>query len=136
LALAQNAAARRHAEKVVAASEGVPFSLPLVSAYGVLSREAEQRGDLGAALDYQRRYAEVDRAWLDDIKARELAFQLAQHDNLQKTHTIELLNQRNKLLELESEVNKQAATNNRLALAMLIVLLASIALWAYLTKRE
>ena len=136
LELGDAVAARHHAGQVVAASEGVEFSLPLVTAFRVLSREAEQRGDLAAALAHQRRFAEVDRAYLDDIKARELAFQLAQHDTLQKTHTIELLNQRNELLRLESEVNKQAVMNNRLAIALLVILLASIGLWAYLTKRE
>jgi diguanylate cyclase (GGDEF)-like protein len=136
LALGDAAAARRHAQRAIDASEGVEFSLPLVTAFRVLSREAEMRGDAASALAHHRRWAAVDRAYIDDIKARELAYQLAQHDSLQKTHTIELLNQRNKLLELESEVNKQAANNNRLAIAMLVVLLASIALWAYLTKRE
>lgn len=128
--------ARRHAERVVETSEGVPFSRPLIAAYRTLSLEAEQRGDLAAALQFQRRHAEVDRAFLDDIKARELAFQLAQHDNLQKTHTIELLNQRNEMLRLESEIAKQAVVNTRLAIALLVILLAAIGLWAYQVKRD
>lgn len=128
--------ARRYADRVIVASDGVEFSLPLVTAYRVLSHVAEQRGDLASALAYQRRLAEVDKAYLDDIKARELAFQFAQHDSLQKTQTIERLNHRNEMLRLESEVDKQSAAYNRLALALLVILLASIALWAYLTKRE
>jgi diguanylate cyclase (GGDEF)-like protein len=128
--------ARRFAKKVIAASDGVEFSLPLVTAYRVLAQDAEQRGDLAAALDYQRRHAEADKAYLDDIKARELAFQFAQHDNLQKTQTIERLNHRNEMLRLESEVDKQSAAYNRLLLVLLVILLASIGLWAYLTKRE
>ena len=127
--------AEKHAQSAIAQSNGIAFSLPLVQAHKTLYEAAEQQGDAVAALDHYRRYAEADKAYLDAIKARELAVQLAKQETLQKTQTIELLNKQNQVLQLEQKVSKQAATNTQLLLALVLVLLASISFWAYRIKR-
>jgi diguanylate cyclase (GGDEF)-like protein len=127
--------AARHANQALAVGTGDTRTLPRVTAHRILYEVALRRGDTAAALDHFRRYAEADKAYLDDVKARELAFQMAQHDSLQKTQTIELLNRRNEVLQLEQEVARQSAANSRLLLGLLALLLASIGFWAYKIKR-
>lgn len=127
--------AEEYAQKAIAQSSGIAFSLPLVLAHKTLYDTAIERGDTAAALDHFRSYAEADKAYLDAIKARELAVQLAKHETLQKTQTIELLNKQNQVLQLQQKVSKQAAINTQLLLALVLVLLASISFWAYRTKR-
>ncbi|MEZ5469735.1 MAG: GGDEF domain-containing protein [Lysobacterales bacterium] len=127
--------AEEHARQAIAQSSGIAFSLPLVLAYKTLYDTAIERGDTAAALEQYRNYAEADKAYLDATKARELAVQLAKHETLQKTQTIELLNRQNRVLQLEQKVSKQAATNTQLVLALVLLLLASLAFWAYRIKR-
>jgi diguanylate cyclase len=124
-----------HAKIAVKESNAVPFSLPLVIAEKTLYEIAVRRNDKVAALEHYKKYAEADKAYLTDVKARELAYQLAKHETQQKTQTIALLNQKNEVLQLEQKVTKQAAQNTNLFVALLGVLLASIIFWAYRTKR-
>jgi len=128
-------AAQRHAQEAVRLSDGTPFSLPLVIAHRTLYQLAKRRGDSAAALRHYRRYAQADKAYLDDVKARELAFQMARHETLQKNQTIELLNQRNAVLQLEQQVIWRTTQAVGLLAALLALLAASIAFWGYKVKR-
>lgn len=128
-------AAERHARAAVQFSEGTPYSLPLVVAQRTLYQLAERRGDLAAALQHFRSFAAADKAWLDDVKARELAFQLARHESVQKSQTIELLNRRNEVLQLEQQVGRRTTQAVALLAALLALLAASIAFWAFKVKR-
>ncbi len=128
--------AERHALEAIRQGRGVAsYTEHVAAAHHTLYEVAFRRGDTAAALNHHRHYAEADRAYLDNVKARELAFQLVRHETLQKTQTIELLNQRNEVLQLEQRVAQQTTTNQRLLLAILVLLLASIAYWAYKVKR-
>lgn len=135
LAQGNIAAAESHANGAIALSSAIEFSLPLVMAHHTLYESALKRNDVTAALDHFRSFAKADKAYLDATKARELAVQLVKQETLQKNQTIELLNKRNLVLQLEQEVSRQAATNTQLLLVLALVLLASISFWAYKTKR-
>jgi diguanylate cyclase (GGDEF)-like protein len=128
-------AAGHHAQAAVQFSEGTPYSLPLVVAHRTLYHLAERRGDFVGALDHFRSFAAADKAYLDDVKARELAFQLARHESLQKSQTIELLNRRNEILQLEQQVARRTSQAFGLFAALLALLTASIAFWAFKVKR-
>jgi diguanylate cyclase (GGDEF)-like protein len=128
-------AAERHARSAVQFSAGTLYSLPLVAAERTLYQLAERRGDLTAALDHFRSYAAADKAYLDDVKARELAFQLARHESLQKSQTIELLNRRNEILQLEQQVARRTSQAFGLFAALLALLTASITFWAFKVNR-
>ena len=129
------AQAERHAQIAVKQSAGVPFPFSLVSAEKTLYEIALLRNDNLAALKHYKNYAEADKAYLNDVKARELAYQLARHETLQKTQTIDLLNKKNRVLELEQTVTKQKAHYTAIFLGLLAALLALIIFWAYRTKR-
>ena len=128
-------AAERYARAAIEQSRSIEFSLPLVMAHRTLYESALKRRDIAGALEHYRSYAEADKAFLDATKARELAVQLVKQETEQKNQTIELLNKRNQVLQLEQQVSKQATTNTQLVLALVLLLLASITFWAYKTKR-
>ncbi|MBW8312679.1 MAG: GGDEF domain-containing protein [Rhizobium sp.] len=128
-------AARRHAELAVESSAGIAQSMPLIVAEHVLFKVAMARGDTEAALVHHMRYAQADKAYLDEVKARELAFQLARHETSRKVQDIELLRRQNQVLQLEQEVAAQATRNTQLVVLLLAGLLGTIALWAWRTKK-
>lgn len=127
--------AENHADIAIARSQGTVHSLPLVNALKAHYDIATTRGDVPGALDALRAYTEADRAYLDSVKTRELAFQMVKHETQQKSQTIELLNQQNQLLTLQQQVNAKTTQANRLLIALLAVLLASIGYWAFKVKR-
>lgn len=129
------AEAERHANIAVKQSASIPFSKSLVVGEKTLYEIAVRRGDANSALDHYKKYAEADRAYLNDIKARELAYQIVKHETLQKNQTIALLNKKNQVLQLEQTVAKQKAHYGALLVILLAALLAIIILWAYRTKR-
>jgi diguanylate cyclase len=129
------AAAERHALATVAHQKSVASTSALALAFRTLYEIAEARGEMAEALDYHRRYAEADKAWLNEVKTRELAYQIVRQETSQKNQQIELLNRQNEVLQLQQEVQEQSAQNARLLVALLVVMLATIAFWAYKTKR-
>lgn len=114
---------------------GGDFTRSLVAAHRIRYLVAEAQGDTARALAHYRRYAEADKAQLDEVKARELAYQIVSHETLQQSQQIELLNRQNEVLQLQQRVQEQSAQNSRLLVLMLLLMLASIAFWAYKTKR-
>lgn len=104
------------------------YTEPLVTAYRVLYEVARDQGQLSAALRYHERYAEADKGYLDDISARQIAYEKVKHEILARQLQIDALNKRNEILQLERE-------NNRLYIALLISILAFIGLWGWKTKR-
>ncbi len=107
----------------------------LASAYKTMYQIAEARKDVETALVYYRRYAEADRTYLNEVKARELAYQMVRQEILEKSQQIQRLDSQNQLLKLQRKVEQQAAQNTRLVIVLLVLLLATIAYWAYKTKR-
>ncbi|MGH8076815.1 MAG: diguanylate cyclase [Lysobacter sp.] len=129
------AKAEAHAEAAIANRISLSNSPPLAAAYKTLFDIAERRHDLVAALGHYRNYADADKNYLNDVKARELAYQIVRHESQQKTQEIELLNGQNQVLRLQQRVDRQASQNTHLLLALLTFLIAGIAYWAYKIKR-
>ena len=107
----------------------------VVKAHHVQYLLALEDGDLAAALTAYRLYAEAERAHFNDVKSREMAYQVVRHQSLQQAQQIELLHQKNELLELQKRVTEQRAQNWLLLALVLIAGLASVGYWAYKTKR-
>lgn len=120
--------ARKHALRSIESASGSEFAEPAVIAYRVLFEVAEERGELERALQYHKNLAEADKGYLDDISARQIAYEKVRHELLANQLEIDALNKQNEILQLERE-------NNRLYIALLISILAFIGLWAYKTKR-
>jgi diguanylate cyclase (GGDEF)-like protein len=135
LSQGQFESADEHARAAIGVIMGSDFLASLVSAYKTRYMVAEAKGDEAAAFAQYRLFAEADKAYLNEAKARELAYQIVRHETLQQTQQIELLNKQNEVLTLQQQVQQQNAQNTRLLVLLLLLLLASIAFWAYKTKR-
>jgi diguanylate cyclase (GGDEF)-like protein len=128
-------AAERRARDAVSQLSEIGFSLPLVEAYKTLYDVAQSRGDARMALENYRAYAEADKGYLNDIKQREVAYQIVRQETELKNQQIELLDQQNQVLQLQQDVDRQTAQNTRLLALLLGVVTLSIGYWAYKTKR-
>ncbi|MBD9477636.1 GGDEF domain-containing protein [Pseudoxanthomonas sp. PXM02] len=128
-------AAEEHANRAAALSANIPYSVPLVAAYRTLYEIAERKGDKALALTQFRKFAEADKAYLNDVNARELAYQIVRQETLQKTQQISALDQKNQVLQLQRKVDQTAAQNTRLIVILLVLLVASIGYWAFKIKR-
>ncbi|MFC5570424.1 diguanylate cyclase [Lysobacter yangpyeongensis] len=128
-------ASKQHAEITLKRGDKNSYLMPLVSAHRVLYEIALKNSDLATALDEYRQYAEADKARLDEVKAREFAFQLSRHELQQKNQSIELLQRQNDVLRLQQDLSKKSAQNNQLLTAMLLMILGVGAYWAYKVKR-
>ncbi|SDQ61576.1 diguanylate cyclase (GGDEF) domain-containing protein [Pseudoxanthomonas sp. CF385] len=126
--------AQTHADEAVKRGMGMT-SLPLVVAYKSLYEIANKQGHAEVALLRYQQYAEADKAYLNDVKTRQLAYQIVRQQILQKTQQISMLDQENQVLQLQRQVDQQAAQNTRLIVILLIVLVASIGYWAFKIKR-
>jgi diguanylate cyclase (GGDEF)-like protein len=109
---------------------------PIVTTYRVLYEIAAKRGETATALSYLEKYVSADKGYLDDVSARQLAYERAKHENAATKLQIEALNQENKLLQLQRQLDSKAAEASRLYIALLLLVVVFIALWAYRTKRS
>lgn len=112
------------------------FDDRLVNCYRVLYEVAKQMGDYKAALDYHEQYFAVDEAYLDDLSARQLAYQKVNHENIANKLQLEALNKENHVLQLQRELGSKAMETSRLYIALLTMTVVFIGLWAYRTKRS
>merc|ERR1712000_28596 len=65
--------AKKHAEIALSFTTSTGLTKPKIQATQVLSAYYEQQGDLQEALAYARKSAEIEKAYLDDIKVNQLA---------------------------------------------------------------
>jgi len=112
------------------------FDDQLVNAYRVLYEVAKSQGDFKAALEYHEQYFAVDTAYLDDLSARQLAFQKVNHENIASKLQVDALNKENHVLQLQHELGGKAMETSRLYILFLTTIVVFIGLWAYRTKRS
>jgi len=127
--------AEAYASDAIAQGSADNNAYSLASAYRTMFRIAEMRDDAGQALAYYRRYAEADKTYLNEVKARELAYQMVRQETLEKTRLIQRLDSQNQLLKLQRNLELQTAQTTRLFVVLLLLLLASVIYWTYKTKR-
>jgi diguanylate cyclase (GGDEF)-like protein len=112
------------------------YTVPLITAYRLLYEIAQEQGDIRQALAFHEKYAAADKGYLDDVSARQLAYQRVNHDAIASKLQIDALNRQNEVLQLQQQLNKKAAETSRLYITLLLMLIAFILLWAYRTKRS
>jgi diguanylate cyclase (GGDEF)-like protein len=129
--------ARQFALRVVAdASSQNQYTEPMVNAYRLLYQLALEQGDAKSALAYHEKYAAADKGYLDDVSARQIAYERAKHEAAANRLQIDALNKQNEVLQLQQQLGKKAVETSRLYIALLIVMAVFIALFAYRTKRS
>jgi len=112
------------------------FTKSRTSAYELLYLISKKQGDVDAALTYHEKYMAADKGYLNEVSAKALAFQTVKQQVLAKKLQIDTLNKQNQILTLQQKLAKKATETSRLYIVLLVLLLASIALWTYKIKRS
>jgi diguanylate cyclase (GGDEF)-like protein len=112
------------------------YTEPMVNSYRLLYQLAQEQGDTRTALAYHEKYAAADKGYLDDVSARQIAYERAKHEAAANRLQIDALNKQNEVLQLQQQLGKKAVETSRLYIALLIVMAVFIALFAYRTKRS
>lgn len=130
------------AEAKKAALDALAISRPddtgewLMNGYQVLYQIEKKLGHDTAALNYYEHYSNLEKSHLDDIRARALAYDMAeQHLLVQKMQT-ERLSKQNSILTLQQALAAKAIETGRLYIVLLILVLASVTLWLFRLKRS
>jgi diguanylate cyclase (GGDEF)-like protein len=132
------ASAQRFALRAIGDEPGKQdqYTEPLVTSYRLLYQLAQEQGDTESALAYHEKYAAADKGYLDDVSARQIAYERAKHEAAANRLQIDALNKQNEVLQLQQALGKKAVETSRLYIALLIVVAVFIALFAYRTKRS
>ncbi|MEO8670842.1 MAG: GGDEF domain-containing protein [Tahibacter sp.] len=128
--------ARDFAMRAVEGAVKNEYTEPLVAAYKLLHDFSLEQGDYKTALAYYKKYASADKGYLDDVSARQLAYQMVTHETAANKLQIDALNKQNQVLQLQQALGDKAVENSRLYIVLLVTVLAFIGLWAYKTKRS
>jgi diguanylate cyclase (GGDEF)-like protein len=129
-------AARDYALRTIESSVKSEYTEPLVGAYRLLYLQAKEQGDTKTALAYHEKYMTADKGHIDDISARQLAYQRVKHQVDANRLQIEALNKQNEVLQLQGSLADKAVETSRLYIVMLVMGLAFVAFMAYRTKRS
>jgi diguanylate cyclase (GGDEF)-like protein len=127
---------RKYAQRAIDNGVRGQYTEPLVTAYRLLYVLAKEQADARAALVYHEQYAAADKGYLDDVTARQLAYQRVNHATVADKLRIDTLHKENEVLQLQRALDKKAVETSGLYITLLIIVLLSIALWAYRTKRS
>lgn len=126
-------AAKKYAELVILNPIVATYNIAIARARAskVLYEIYRQQGDTAAALEAYIRYAEADKAYLDEVKTKNLAFQLAEHQSIEQQNRISLLDEQNKLLTVQQKLDQAETFNNRLLISVLFCVILGLVTWGY-----
>lgn len=128
--------ARKAALAVLAMSGPDDKNWALSETYRILYQIERKRGHATTALRYYEHFTALDKAYLDDVNARAMAYEtVQQHVLVQKLET-EKLSQQNMALRLRQKLDAKAAETSRLYLALLLMALIFAVLWMLRLKRS
>jgi diguanylate cyclase (GGDEF)-like protein len=128
--------AQHHAQRAIETGVKNEFTEALVGAYDVLYQAAEKQGDYRSALAWHEKFAAADKGYLNLTTARTLAYQMVKQQVQAKKMQVDALSKQNQVLQLRQAVSRKDAEARDLYLVMLVMLLGSVAFWAWRTKRS
>ncbi|WP_194944979.1 GGDEF domain-containing protein [Shewanella sp. TC10] len=132
----ENDKAKLYGQKAISIVDNMSHPVAEMIAYEVLYQIAVFDNNFEEALNYYIKFAEADKAYFDDLKTKYLAFQLAQHKAVEQKVQIELLNKQNKLLQASQRLAESETENNRLFMALLIMVISLLAIAAIRSNRN
>lgn len=134
--LGDDAEARKAALAVVTMAGTDDISEWLKEAYDVLYHIEKRQGNAAAALSYYEQFVAQDKGYLNDISVRSLAYEVSQQHQLVQNLVTESLSKQNRILRLQQSLDANTVSTGRLYIALLLVVLASIALLLFRVKRS
>jgi diguanylate cyclase (GGDEF)-like protein len=130
----QSVLAEQFALDAVASSIKNEYTESLTTAYELLYRIKSQQRDFPAALGWHEKYMAADKAYLNDVSTKALAYQVVKQQVQAKKLEVETLGKQNQILQLQQALDRKASETSRLYIALLLSVLVFIALWAYRIK--
>jgi diguanylate cyclase (GGDEF)-like protein len=127
--------ARRYGLSALASSIQGEFTDPRRSAYEVLYQVEQRLGNSVAALGYHEQYMIADKAYLNDLSARSLAFQIVDQQLVERKAEVEALNKQNEILRLNGVLDRKEVETSRLYIFILGLCLLAI-VWLVLWLRR
>ncbi|WDT87459.1 GGDEF domain-containing protein [Alteromonas sp. 009811495] len=124
-----------YSEKALEVSINMADVEPKLLALETLAKLSEESGDFAQALTLYKLYAEAEKAFLDETKAKQLAIQQAKIESIEKTNQIALLDKENAVLKAEARAGKEEQLNAQLTAGMLALLALATLMWAYKNRR-
>lgn len=108
---------------------------PNVDALYVLYLIEEFRSNSSRALAFYKQYAQLEKAYVDEVSAKQLSISKAKNEALEKANQIKLLDKENALLKTEARLRKKELQNSYLVILSLVMLAAVIIAWLMVTRR-
>jgi diguanylate cyclase (GGDEF)-like protein len=108
----------------------------VANAYNVLYLVAKEQGDDKAALAWHEKYTAADKANLNDVSTRALAYQKVHQHVLDNQRKLTAANDANRMLALRQQVESQKARTRLLYILLLLSGLLIVGGWAWRTKRS
>ena len=105
------------------------------TAFDILSRVSEIRGDYEEALGFYKQKSAALKRNVDEKNAKQLNIQKAQRAIEDKTKEIALLDRQNTILQTQADLDKQSARNRLLLIILMAFVLLSLAAWVYSKRR-
>lgn len=127
--------ARRYGLSALAGSIRDEFTDSRRTGYEVLYQVEQRLGNAAAALSYHEQYMAADKAYLDDLSARSLAFQIVDQQLLARKAEVDALNKQNEILRLGGALDRKEVETGRLYIFILGLALLSI-VWLVLWLRR
>lgn len=129
--LNQPSSATLYLDKIHQMSQSLGFSLPLVSAYELKTKIAEDANDPITALEFHKLFLKADRSLLDNQSEQQMAYHLAKGELLNKNQQLALVQEQFRVAELENELKSQEAQHTRLLIVVLVMLSCGLVYVAY-----
>ncbi|HVS77725.1 MAG TPA: GGDEF domain-containing protein [Steroidobacteraceae bacterium] len=129
-------AASRFASDAVRRAIPGEYPRALIAAYRILYQLARQRGDYRTALADHEQYTIAKIGYLNDVSARQLAYEKVSQENMARKLEVQALSRKNRLLELEHRLAAKEVEATRLYVVILTLIAVFVGLWALKTKRS
>lgn len=125
----------RYANLSLTGSKDIGNTKQEIVALQVLVDYYRKFGQAEQAINMLIRKNESERVQYNDQQAKTMAYLTIQHENLAKSHQINILNQKNVVLSLENELAEKTALVQQLIILSLLVLVAFFVLWGIKHKK-
>jgi diguanylate cyclase (GGDEF)-like protein len=134
--LGKNKEATKAALDALAMNQPGDINEWLQDIYEVLYKVEKREGHNAEALAYYERYAAQEKSNMDDVRARALAYDMAEQHLLVQKMQADTLSRQNRILKLQQALSSKAVESSRLSITLLIVVLVSVVLWLFRLKRS
>ncbi len=129
-------AAEQNALKSNQLNQGLGNAKHYIVALQVLEAVAKSNSDYPGAYAFLAQRSEAEKAMYDVNQSKQMAYMTVKHANLARVFEIEQLNQQNSVLELEKQLARQEANNQKLIILLILTVLGFLVLWMMKIKKR